>query len=146
MSEGFSRRAFLACGASLAGVGMAGVLASPAAAAPAQVAAPARLAMRRSAFLPLLGRTFLIAHDRGSLAVVLHQVSDLKPTVRRGAEDQFSLVFTHSGRHPALSQGTYSISRRGRGRISLFVVPVGHSETVQHYQAIIDSRPRRDFT
>lgn len=145
MSEGFSRRAFLACGASLAGVGWAGVLASPAAAASAPAAAPAKLAMRRSAFLPLLGRTFRIAHEQGSLTVVLHQVSDLKPTVRPGAEDQFSLIFAHSGRHPALAQETYSISRLGRGRISLFVVPVGHSETVQYYQAIIDSRPRRDF-
>lgn len=127
------------------GRGLPGVLAPPAAAASAPVAASAKLAMRRSAFLPLLHRTFRIAHELGSLTVVLHQVSDLKPTVRRGAEDQFSLIFTRSGRHPALSQGTYSISRPGRGRISLFVVPVGRNETVQYYQAIIDSRPRRDF-
>lgn len=101
--------------------------------------------MRRSAFLPLLGETFRIAHDRGSLTVVLRQVSDLTPTVRRGAEYQFSLIFTDSGRQPVLSQGTYPVSHPRRGRISLFVVPIGRRETAQHYQVIIDSRPRPQF-
>lgn len=143
MSAGFSRRAFFASGASLAGAGWVGAVASPAAAA-----TPRNLALRRSAFLPLLGQTFRIAHDAGSLSVVLRQVSDLKPTVRPGAEDQFSLIFTDSWLRPVLSQGTYSVSHSGRGRISLFVVPVGRGGTVQRYQAIIDSRrvpqPHRD--
>jgi hypothetical protein len=144
MSAGFSRRAFLACGASLAGVGWAGVLAPRAVAAPTPVT-PENLALRRSAFLPLLGQTFRIAHDRGSLTVVLRQISDLKPTVRPGAEDQFSLIFTDPGLRPVLSQGTYAVSHPRRGRIALFVVPVGRRETVQHYQAIIDSRPGPRF-
>lgn len=96
MSVGFSRRAFLVSGASLAGVGWAGVLTARVAAAPA-LTTLRNLALRRSAFLPLRGQTFLIAHDRGSLSVVLHQVSDLKPTAWSGAEDQFSLIFTGSG-------------------------------------------------
>ena len=99
--------------------------------------------MRRSAFLPLIGETFRIAHDRGSLTVVLRQIGDLKPTVRRGAEDQFSLIFTDSGLRAVLSQGTYPVSHPRRGRISLFLVPVGRRESAQHYQAIIDSRPLR---
>lgn len=101
--------------------------------------------MRRSAFLPLLGETFRIAHDRGSLAVVLRQVSDLKPTVRPGAEDQFSLIFTESRLGAVLSQGTYRVSYPGRGRITLFIVPVGRRETRQRYQAIIDNRPLPRF-
>jgi hypothetical protein len=99
------------------------------------------LAMWRSAFLPLLGQTFRIAHGQGSLSVVLSQVNDLKPTVRPGAEDQFSLIFTGARLMPALSQETYSISHARRGRIALFIVPVGMRETAQQYQAIIDSRP-----
>lgn len=144
MSVGFSRRAFLACGASSAVVGWAGILASRAAVA-ATLVAPRNLALRRSAFLPLLGETFRIVHDAGSLAVVLRQVSDLKPTVRRGAEDQFSLIFTDSGLRGVLSQGTYSVGYPGRGRISLFVVPVRRREAGQHYQAIIDNRPLRQL-
>lgn len=144
MSAGFSRRAFLASGASLAGVGWTGVLAQRAAAAP-PLATPTKLALRRSAFLPLIGRTFRIAHDGESLTVVLRKVSDLKPTVRPGAEDQFSLIFTDSGRRPVLPQGTHFVSYPGRGRISLFVVPVLRRGTTQHYQAIIDSRPLKQF-
>ncbi len=144
MSGGLPRRAFLASGASLAGAGWATALASRAAAASAP--APRKnLALRRSAFLPLLGQNFRIAHARGSLIVVLHQVSDLDPTAKSGAEDQFSLIFTRRGLRPALSQGTYPVSHPWHGQISLFVVPVDRSPTTQHYQAIIDSqsRPRR---
>lgn len=139
MNAGFSRRAFLASGASLAGAAWAGALAPRAAAL--ALATRRHLALRRSAFLPLLGRTFRISHESGSLSVVLRQVNDLKPTALPGAEDQFSLIFTDSGLRPVLSQGTYSVSHVGRGRISLFVVPVDRRETVQHYQAIVDSRP-----
>lgn len=140
MSANFSRRAFLASGASLAGAGWVGMRA-PGASAAAALTGSRKLALRRSAFLPLLGQVFRIAHDAGSLAVVLRQVSDLKPTVRPGAEDQFSLIFTGTGRQAVLSQGTYHVSHPGRGRISLFVVPVGSHGTAQQYQAIIDSRP-----
>jgi len=139
MSVGLPRRTFLAFGASLAGAGWAGVLTSRAAAAP-ELATSRNLALRRSVFLPLLGQTFRIAHAGGSLTVVLSQVSDLKPTVRPGAEDQFSLVFTDARLRPALSQGTYSVSH-ARRRHSLFVVPVDRREIVQRYQVIIDSRP-----
>lgn len=141
MSAGFSRRAFLAFGASLAGAGWVGVLAPRASAASAP-GTPGRLGLRRSAFLPLLGRTFGIAHDGRSLDVVLRQVSDLKPTVRPGAERQFSLMFTGSGLRPVLPQGTYTVSHPRRGRISLFVVPVGRHGRTQQYQAIINSPPR----
>jgi len=131
----------------LAGVGWAGVRTSRAAAAAVLVApenVPLRL--RRSAFVPLLGQTFRIAHDRGSLTVGLRQVSDLEPTVRAGAEDQFSLIFTDSGLRPVLPQGTYYVSHPRRGRISLFIVPVARREAAQHYQAIIDSRPLRQLS
>jgi len=106
--------------------------------------------MRRSAFLPLLGQKFEIAHEGGSLAVVLRQVANLKPCVKRGAEDQFSLIFSGSGRRRALSQGTYSVRHPRRGRISLFIVPVGvaaagGSKTDRQYQVIIDSRPLASF-
>ena len=141
MGAGLSRRTFLVCAGSLAGVGWWGVMAPGAAAAPALVTTK-DLAFRRSAFLPLLGQTFRIVHNRRSLTVVLHQVSDLQPCVRPGAEDQFSLIFTHRGLRPALSQGTYPVRHARRGQISLFLVPIGRSETAQHYQAIIDSRPR----
>ena len=139
MSVGLPRRAFLALGASLAGAAWAGVLA-PRTAAVAELAIPWNLGLRRSAFLPLLGKTFRIAHDAGSLTVVLSQICDLDPTVRPGAEDQFSLIFTDARLRPAIPQGTYSVTQGRRGR-SLFVVPVGRRETAQHYQAVIDCRP-----
>ncbi len=141
MSGDLSRRSVLAGGASLAGIGSVSVLVPQAAAALTRTRT-GNLALRRSTFLPLVGRTFRIVHDRGSLTVVLRQVSDLKPSARPGAENQFSLIFTDARLRPALPQGTYSVSHAGQGRISLFVVPVGRRQTAQQYQAIIDSRPR----
>jgi hypothetical protein len=94
--------------------------------------------MRRSAFVPLVGDTFEIIHERGSLPVVLRQVSDLKPTLRPGAEDQFSLMFTDARLRPALQEGTYGIRHARQGRIALFVAPVDRPQTTQHYQAIIN--------
>ena len=145
MSVGLPRRAFLVSGASLAGAGWVGALAPRAAAAP-ELARLKNLALRRSAFLPLLGQTFRIAHDQGSLLVTLSQVSDLRPSIRPGAEDQFSLIFTDARLRPALSQGTYSISHVRRGQITLFVVPVGRRQTAQQYQVVIDSRPLTAFS
>jgi hypothetical protein len=145
MSAGFSRRAFLGSGASLAGAGWAGALASRAAAATSPGVTSERLALRRSAFRPLLGQSFRIAHDGGSLNVVLRRVNDLQPTARPGAEDQFSLIFSHYRLRPAVPQGTYTISHPRRGRIRLFIVPVGRRQYAQRYQAVIDSRPLRLF-
>ena len=142
MSVGLSRRAFLAGGASLAGIGSATVLVPRATAAVLAPAGVKKLALRRSAFLPLVGQTFRIASDRGGLTVTLRQVNDLKPAVRPGAEDQFSLIFTDTRLRPALPQGTYAISHPRRGQISLSVIPIGLRRTAQHYQIIIDSRPR----
>jgi hypothetical protein len=107
--------------------------------------------MRRSAFLPLLGQTFRIRHNAGSETVVLRQVNNLRPCVKPGAQDQFSLMFSGSGHRPALSQGTYSISHPRHGRISIFIVPVGiviagGSENGQRYLAVIDSRPLATFS
>lgn len=141
MSVGWSRRAFVAGGASLVGIGSVCVLVPRAAAALLDPAPLKNLAVRRSTFLPLVGQTFQIVHDRGSLTVILRQVSDLEPSVRPGAEDQFSLIFTDARLRPALPQGTYSISHARQGGISLFVAPVGRRQTAQEYQAVIDSRP-----
>ena len=139
MSDGVSRRAFLAGGASLAGIGAMGALVPRAATA---VSGPLKNpAFRRSTYVPLVGQTFRILHDQGSLDVVLQSVSDLKPTLRPGAEDQFSLVFIDAGLRPVLGQETYVISQARLGRVSLFLVPVDHRKTVQRYQAIINSRP-----
>lgn len=146
MNASLPRRVFLASGASLAGAGWAGLLPTRAAAAPAlarpTLARLEKLALRRSAFLPLLGQTFRIGHGRGSVTVVLRQVIDLEPAVMPGSEHQFSLIFSGPAHRRGLPQGTYRVSHPSRDRISLFVVPVGHLGTTQHYQAIIDSLPR----
>lgn len=142
MSSGLSRRAFLASGTSLASVGAVCAIAPRAAAVTQATTAMTELALRRSTFLPLVGQHFRIVHERGSLTVVLRQVSDLKPTARPGDEEQFSLVFVDAGRGPALPQGTYAIRHARQGRAFLFVVPVGPRQAAQPYQAIIDSRPR----
>lgn len=142
MRPGLSRRAFLAGGASLAGIGSVSVLVPQGAAA--AVLTPTtlkKLAYRRSTFLPLVGQAFQIIDSQGSITVVLRQVADLQPTVRPGTEDQFSLIFREAAAQPALAQGTYSIGHAGQGRISLFVVPVGPRQATQKYQAVIDSRP-----
>jgi hypothetical protein len=139
MSINLSRRSVLAGGASLVAVGSVCALAPPAAA----VVVPTplnHLALRRSTFLPLIGQAFQIAHDRGSLTVILRRVSDLNPGGRPGAEHQFSLFFTDARIQPSIPQGTYCIRHARRGRISLFVVPVGRRKTPQQYQAIITSR------
>jgi len=139
MSVGVSRRALLAGGASLAGIGAMGALMPRVASA---VLSPVRNpAFRRSTYVPLVGQTFQIMHDQGSLNVVLQQVSDLSPTLRPGAETQFSLMFIDAGLRPALPQETYFISQARLGQVSLFLVPVDHRNTVQRYQAIINSRP-----
>jgi hypothetical protein len=98
------------------------------------------MAMRRSAFVPLVGETFQIIHDQGALPVILRQVSDLQPTVQSGAEHQFSLMFADTELRPPLQGGSYGISHAGQGRIALFVAPVDRPHTAQHYQAIINSR------
>lgn len=139
MSVGLSRRAFLAGGASLAAIGAVSGLVSRGATAALHPARLRNLTLRRSTFLPLVGQPFQIAHDQGSLSVVLRQVSDLEPSALPGAEDQFSLMFADAGLRPALPQGTYSISHARQGRISLFIVPVGLARTAQLYQAIINS-------
>ena len=142
MSVGLSRRAFLAGGASLAGIGSATVLVPRAAAAVLAPPGVKKLALRRSAFLPLVGQAFQIVSDRGRLTVTLRQVNDLKPAVHPGAEDQFSLIFTDTRLRPVRPQGTYALSHPRRGQIPLFVVPIGPRRTAQHYQIIIDNRPR----
>ena len=142
MSVGLSRRAFLAGGASLAGIGSATVLVPRAAAAVLAPAGVQKLALRRSAFLPLVGQTFQIASDRGGLTFTLRRVGDLKPAVHPGAEDQFSLLVTDTRFRPALPQGTYALRHPRRGQMPLFIVPIGPRSTAQHYQIIIDSRPR----
>ena len=143
MSVGLSRRAFLAGGASLAAVGAAsaaaGGLVSRGATAVLHPAGLKNPALRRSTFVPLVGQRFQIAHDQGSLTVVLRQVSDLEPSLRPGAEGQFSLMFADAGLRPVLPQETYSISHARLGRISLFIVPVGLARSAQLYQAIINN-------
>lgn len=141
MGGDLSRRSVIAGGASFVGIGSVRALV-PRASAALTEARPEKLALRRSAFLPLVGQAFQIVHDRGALTVVLRQVRDLGPSARPGAEDQFSLIFTDAGRRTALQQGTYAIRHARRGRLSLFVVPIGARRTSQRYQAIINSRPR----
>jgi hypothetical protein len=119
-------------------------MARPAAAVKVWASAPSTtIALRRSAFVPLVGDTFEIIHQGGSLPVVLRQVTDLKPTLRPGAEDQFSLMFTDARLRPALQDGTYGISHPRHGRIALFVTPIDRPQTTQHYQAVINHSVRK---
>ena len=139
MSVTLSRRAFLAGGASLAAIGAVSGVVSRGAASVLHPDRMRNLAFRRSTFVPLVGQHFRIIHDHGSLTVVLREVSDLGPSVRPGAEGQFSLMFADAGLRPALPGETYSISHPRLGRISLFITPVGLARTTQFYQAIINS-------
>jgi hypothetical protein len=140
MSGDLSRRSVLATAASLTAVGSVCALIPGAAATVLAPVAASKLAYRRSAFLPLVGQRFQISGHRGA-TVVLTTISDLKPTIRPGAEEQFSLIFTRDPRLPAIPQGTYSITHARAGRISLLIVPIGRGRTVQQYQAVINTRP-----
>ena len=140
MSGSLSRRAFLAGGVSLAALGAVAVAVPGVGATRLQAPSAPGLAMRRSTFLPLVGETFDVVHEQGSLAVVLHEISDLKPAVEPRAEEQFSLIFTDARLRPALQQGTYGIMHARRGRIALFVAPVDRRQRAQYYQAIINNR------
>jgi hypothetical protein len=141
MGVGSSRRTFLAAGVSLAGIGWVSLQGR----ALAAMSPVRRLTMRRSAFLPLLGQKFRIAHGEGSLSVVLSQVSDLRPSASPGAEDQFSLMFTDARLRPIVDQGTYHLSHARLGRIRLLIVPVGPRVSVQNYQVIVDNQPLSTF-
>lgn len=140
MSDGLSRRSVLSSAASLAAIGSACALIPGAAATVLGPVADKKLGLRRSAFLPLVGQKFKIGPGRGA-AVVLREVTDLGPSARSGAEDQFSLIFANGKAEPVVPQGTYSIAHARQGRISLFIVPVGRDQTIQQYQAIVNARP-----
>ena len=140
MSDGLSRRSVLSSAASLAAIGSACAFIPGAASAVLAPVAPKKLDLRRSAFLPLVGQKFQIGPGRGA-PVVLREVTDLGPSARSGAEDQFSLIFANGKAGPVIPQGTYSIAHARQGQISLFIVPVGRDEAVQQYQAVVNSGP-----
>ena len=49
----------------------------------------------------------------------------------------FSLVF-EGPREPALEQATYPLSHSEEGRVDIFLVPIGQSDTAMSYEAVFN--------
>jgi hypothetical protein len=96
----------------------------------------------RGRFASQLGRTFLVENGAGGqVPLVLSAVSDpavLGAPGLEGHPESFSASFLAPAKAP-LRQGTYAVTNRGLGRLSLFLVPTGrpHGGT-QHYEAVFN--------
>jgi hypothetical protein len=103
----------------------------------AGVAVAAGSSWARSRFVPFLGSAFRMTGAGDDVAVVLTEISDLRPVARANDDRRFSLLFTAPAGHgPA--DGTRTFSRGGFGAIDLFVSPVGAGAGARHYEAIIN--------
>ena len=108
-----SRRHFLTSTVTLAAATALGVAEGPAAAEAATV----RPALRRSTFVPLVGRVLTVARDGRRSRVRLRRIRDV---VGAPAGDQESFVLQFGSERP-LPDGIYTLSHPRAGRHRLFM-------------------------
>ena len=126
-----SRRTFLRGGGAAALIALtSGLLAR----APVAAAQPL---LTRSRFVPALGDTFRLSGGGDNREVTLIEINDLLPVVRVQDEDRFALVFQAPRGHPPVN-GMRTFHHDTVGDVVLFVSPVGRSDTVVHYEAVIN--------
>jgi len=131
-----TRRLFVKLGTTL---GVATLLPSDLGAASREGAVGTPAAGTRGSFASQLGRTFLVENGtRGQVPLVLAAVCDpavLGAPGLEGHPECFSASFVGPDSAP-LRQGTYTVSKRGLGRLALFLVPTGRPrDGAQHYEA-----------
>jgi hypothetical protein len=80
------------------------------------------------------GKTFHVAVDGGSFAIVLVDAEPVQPSARPGGS--FSLMFTGPA-SPILNQGMYEV-RCGDEQWPLFIVPLGPRGDVVEYQVLFN--------
>ncbi|MGO9149292.1 MAG: DUF6916 family protein [Acidimicrobiales bacterium] len=93
--------------------------------------------LTRSRFAPALGGTFRLSGGGDNREVTLIEINDLLPVVHLQDEDRFALVFQASRGHPPVN-GMRTFHHDAVGDVVLFVSPVGRSDTVVHYEAVIN--------
>lgn len=81
-------------------------------------------------FEPLVGTVFTAANVPLALATVTRHAPGGRTT-----RPSFSLTFT-GPRSPFLAQGTYGLTHDTRGRLDLFLVPIGITDTAFEYEAV----------
>lgn len=91
-------------------------------------------ALRRAAFQPHVGSTFMVAAGGVAYRAKLAKVADVR-TAARGHDRKFRLMFTIRGDGPG--QGTYRFTHPRFGAVDLFVSPVGAKAGI--YEAVIDA-------
>lgn len=89
-------------------------------------------ALRRSAFRPHVGATFLFGAGGVAYRAKLVKVADIR-TAARGDDRAFRLLFRVRGDGPGA--GTYRFSHPRYGAVDLFVSPVGAKAGV--YEAVV---------
>jgi hypothetical protein len=91
----------------------------------------------RSRFVPALGGSFRTAGAGGVSTMTLVEINDLLPVMRAQDEDRFALVFRAAGGHRPVA-GMRNFHHDAVGDVVLFVSPVGRSDTVVHYEAVVN--------
>lgn len=126
-----SRRAFLHAGATLALLGTA-----PAAWARGAAAASPK-SLRRSHFAPLLGAKLRMTGGGVDVDVVLAEVGNLVPVLRKDDPNRFALLF-EAPRNHTRTEGIRSFHHDQLGSVALFVSPVDRGVKARHYEAVIN--------
>lgn len=127
----FSRRAVLRGGA------VAAVASAVPMSLPGLAAAAPRVALKRSTFEPLVGRTFEMAGDGVVHRAILAEVNDVLPASARGDENRFSLVF-HAARNARVGEGIKQFRHRELGTVSLFAAPIDRGVKARRLEAVIN--------
>jgi hypothetical protein len=91
--------------------------------------------LKHEHFAELVGQTFSIRHDGGSLSVTLIEAKRLGDSPRAGLRDPFSLVF-RSVERDHLPQKIYEVSNATLGAHEIFLVPIGPDAEGMRYQAV----------
>lgn len=108
----------------------------------AREGAPAPAETSRSAWADLVGDTFSVRRPKGlPIELRLHSVEDLASDdtgALAGHDRAFSLLF-EGPRRPVLRQGTHELWGFGSRPLGLFLVPVDHARTEQHYEAVFNN-------
>jgi hypothetical protein len=98
---------------------------------------PARKALKRARFAPLVGQKLRMTGGGDNARVTLLEVGDLVPALRLDDPNRFSLLFRVPRGHQA-SPGIRTLHHPRIGGVELFVSPVDRTNRGIHYQAVIN--------
>jgi hypothetical protein len=105
----------------------------------AAATAPAAVGLRRSDYMPFIGRRFGLAAPGGRLSVPLVAVEDMRaPRRLAGSQDAFTLVFHAPPGSVALGQAVMTVSHPRGFSQRLLVTPAGTGRRGQDYAVVIN--------